>query len=71
LRRNQRRQSHRAASTGVLVTLINANGAGGTTTLKALAGLHQATAGRIHYNGDDVTGLPAFEPAMRELAFVP
>ena len=51
--------------------LIDANGAGETAILKALAGPHQATAGRIHYNGDDVTGLPAFEPAMRELAFVP
>ncbi|MBI2294857.1 MAG: ABC transporter ATP-binding protein [Betaproteobacteria bacterium] len=56
---------------GELVTLIGANGAGKTTTLKALAGLLRPAAGRIHYNGDDVTALPAFQLVRRGLALVP
>ena len=56
---------------GELVTLIGANGAGKTTTLKALAGLLRPAAGRIHYNGDDITARPAHELVRRGLALVP
>jgi branched-chain amino acid transport system ATP-binding protein len=56
---------------GELVTLIGANGAGKTTTLKALAGLLRPTAGRIHYNGIDITARPAFELVRQGLALVP
>jgi branched-chain amino acid transport system ATP-binding protein len=56
---------------GELVTLIGANGAGKTTTLKALAGLLRPAAGRIHYNGDDITARPAHERVGRGLALVP
>jgi branched-chain amino acid transport system ATP-binding protein len=56
---------------GELVTLIGANGAGKTSTLRALSGLHRPAAGRIHYNGEDVTALPAFELVRRGLALVP
>jgi branched-chain amino acid transport system ATP-binding protein len=56
---------------GELVTLIGANGAGKTTTLKALAGLLKPTAGRIHYNGQDITARPAFELVRQGLALVP
>jgi branched-chain amino acid transport system ATP-binding protein len=56
---------------GELVTLIGANGAGKTTTLKALAGLIRPAAGRILYNGSEVTGRPAFELVRRGLALVP
>jgi branched-chain amino acid transport system ATP-binding protein len=54
-----------------LVTLIGANGAGKTTTLKALSGLLRPSAGRIHYNGRDVTGLAAHELVALGLALVP
>jgi branched-chain amino acid transport system ATP-binding protein len=57
--------------TGELVTLIGANGAGKTTTLKALAGLLRPAAGRIHYNGDDITARPAHELVRRGMALVP
>jgi len=60
-----------AVGAGELVTLIGANGAGKTSTLKALSGLHRPAAGRIHYNGEDVTALPAFELVRRGLALVP
>jgi branched-chain amino acid transport system ATP-binding protein len=56
---------------GELVTLIGANGAGKTTTLKALAGLIRPAAGRIHYNGRDITARPAFELVRQGLALVP
>ena len=56
---------------GELVTLIGANGAGKTSTLKALAGLLKPAAGRIHYNGDDITARPAHELVRRGLSLVP
>jgi branched-chain amino acid transport system ATP-binding protein len=56
---------------GELVTLIGANGAGKSTTLKALAGLLRPAAGRIHYNGVDITARPAFELVRQGLALVP
>lgn len=57
--------------TGELVTLIGANGAGKTTTLKALSGLIKPAAGSVRYDGQDVTGAPAFELVRRGLALVP
>jgi branched-chain amino acid transport system ATP-binding protein len=56
---------------GELVTLIGANGAGKTTTLKSIAGLIRPAAGRIHYNGNDITAHPAFELVRQGLALVP
>jgi branched-chain amino acid transport system ATP-binding protein len=58
-------------SAGEMVTLIGANGAGKTTTLKALAGLLRPAEGRIHYNGRDITGHPAFQLVRQGLALVP
>jgi branched-chain amino acid transport system ATP-binding protein len=40
---------------GELVTLIGANGAGKSTTLKTISGLVRATHGRIHFDGQDLT----------------
>ena len=56
---------------GQMVCLIGANGAGKTTTLKALAGLIRPAAGRIHYNGRDITARPAYELVRQGLALVP
>src|ERR1041384_4053316 len=56
---------------GELVTLIGANGAGKTTTLKALAGLIKPAAGRVHYNGRDITGVAACDLVRLGLALVP
>jgi len=56
---------------GEIVTLIGANGAGKSTTLKALAGLLRPAAGRILYNGIDITARPAFELVRQGLALVP
>jgi branched-chain amino acid transport system ATP-binding protein len=44
---------------GEIVTLIGANGAGKSTTLRAISGLVPANAGRILMEGKDITLLPA------------
>src|SRR5512144_1223212 len=56
---------------GELVCLIGANGAGKTTTLKGITGLQPVSGGTVRYEGDDVTGKPAFELVRRGLAMVP
>ena len=56
---------------GELITLIGANGAGKTTALKALAGVLRPAAGRVLYNGGDITARPAFELVRQGLALVP
>mgnify|MGYP001186433069 CR=1 FL=1 len=60
-----------AVGPGEVVALIGANGAGKSTTLRALAGLLQPKAGRITYDGADVTGKPAYDLVRRGLAMVP
>ena len=44
---------------GEIVTLIGANGAGKSTTLKTISGLLRPIAGRVVYDGRDITGRPA------------
>lgn len=54
-----------------LVTLIGCNGAGKTTTLKALAGVIRPVAGKVHYDGQDVTAQPAHRLVRVGMALVP
>ncbi len=56
---------------GEMVTLIGANGAGKTTTLKALTGLVRPVAGRVRYNGADITAMPAHRLVALGIALVP
>jgi branched-chain amino acid transport system ATP-binding protein len=44
---------------GEIVTLIGANGAGKSTTLKTISGLLTPREGRIVFQGNDITGVPA------------
>ena len=46
---------------GATTTLIGANGAGKTTTLKTISGLRPVRAGRVIFEGKDITGLPPYE----------
>jgi branched-chain amino acid transport system ATP-binding protein len=55
---------------GELVCLIGANGAGKTSTLKAICGLH-ARGGKVRYAGAALEGLPLFELPRRGLVMVP
>ena len=41
---------------GEIVTLIGANGAGKSTTLRTIAGLVKARKGKIIFDGDDISG---------------
>ena len=52
---------------GTLVTLLGPSGCGKTTTLRLIAGLEQANAGRILIDGIDVT---ARSPAERDVSMV-
>jgi len=56
---------------GELVALIGANGAGKTTTLKTLAGLLRPAAGRISYDGKDVTAVPVYRLVHLGMVLVP
>jgi branched-chain amino acid transport system ATP-binding protein len=56
---------------GEIVALIGANGAGKSTTLRAIAGLLTPHAGSITFNGEDITRLPSHERVLRGVALVP
>jgi len=58
-------------SAGETLTLVGANGAGKTTLLRAIAGAHQPTAGRILFDGVDVTAVPAYARLRAGIALVP
>ncbi|MDO5145017.1 MAG: ABC transporter ATP-binding protein [bacterium] len=56
---------------GQIVSLIGANGAGKSTTLRAISGLERANAGKIIYNGQDITGKPSKYMVEQGLIMVP
>jgi branched-chain amino acid transport system ATP-binding protein len=60
-----------AVESGEMVCLIGANGAGKSTTLRAITGLVRAAGGRIRYDGADISTLRVHEIARRGLAMVP
>ena len=56
---------------GEIVTLIGANGAGKSTTLRAIAGALLPRAGTIWFAGRDITRLPSYERNKLGIALVP
>ena len=56
---------------GQIVTLIGANGAGKSTTLRAISGLQKLQSGSILYGGEELVGLPAKEIVRRGIIHVP
>jgi branched-chain amino acid transport system ATP-binding protein len=56
---------------GALVTLIGSNGAGKSTTLRALSGLIAPQSGSIRLAGEEIAGLPAYEITRRGMAHSP
>jgi branched-chain amino acid transport system ATP-binding protein len=56
---------------GSIVTLIGANGAGKSTTLRAVSGLVKARSGEVRFNGKNISGLPAHAIVKLGLSHVP
>ncbi|TCT04492.1 ABC transporter ATP-binding protein [Paralcaligenes ureilyticus] len=56
---------------GELVSLIGANGAGKSTTLRAICGLVPTVGGDIRYDGRSITGAPSFTLVRQGLVMVP
>ncbi|WP_144875908.1 ABC transporter ATP-binding protein [Microbacterium sp. 1.5R] len=56
---------------GEVVTLIGANGAGKSTTLKGIVGLERPNSGTVRFDGADVTGKRPDWLARKGLALVP
>jgi branched-chain amino acid transport system ATP-binding protein len=56
---------------GEIVTLIGANGAGKSTTMRGVAGAMLPRRGRIVFDGKDVTRLPAHARVAAGIALVP
>ena len=56
---------------GSIVTLIGANGAGKSTTLRAISGLVKSRGGEILFNGKNISGLAAHEIVKLGLSHVP
>ena len=56
---------------GEIVALIGANGAGKSTTLRAIAGVLEPRRGTITFAGQDVTQMPSYERSKLGIALVP
>jgi len=56
---------------GEIVAIIGANGAGKSTFLKACAGLLRSTPGSIFFDGEDISGVRAYDNVARGLVLVP
>jgi branched-chain amino acid transport system ATP-binding protein len=54
-----------------IVALVGANGAGKSTSVKMIAGALRPAAGRISWDGVDITGLPAHHVVKRGVTLVP
>ena len=56
---------------GEIVTLIGANGAGKSSTLRAISGLVKPAGGTISFMGEDITGMNPTEIVKRGITLVP
>ncbi len=56
---------------GQTVAIVGANGAGKTTLLKSIVGLMPLASGRIHFNGNDISTMPAHRRLASGIALSP
>lgn len=56
---------------GETLALLGRNGAGKSTTMKAIAGIIPARAGSVCFNGQIITGMPSHRIARAGIGFVP
>ena len=59
------------AETGAVTCLMGRNGVGKTSLLRAITGAHPVSAGKVMWEGRDITRMPTFERARRGIAWVP
>jgi branched-chain amino acid transport system ATP-binding protein len=60
-----------AVPRGKITTLIGANGAGKSTTLRTISGLTRATRGSIRFNGAEIAGAEAHDIVRMGISHVP
>jgi branched-chain amino acid transport system ATP-binding protein len=60
-----------AVAAGEVVAMLGRNGMGKTTTVRALFGLIRPSAGRVTFDGEDLTGRPPYVIGQRGLSLVP
>jgi branched-chain amino acid transport system ATP-binding protein len=60
-----------AVRKGEIATLVGANGAGKTTSLKAVSGVVRASSGQIIFDGENIEKLSSHQIAARGIAHVP
>jgi len=60
-----------AVRAGEIVALVGANAAGKTTTLRTALGLKESSAGRLRFDGEDITRASTVERVRRGLVLVP
>ncbi|NLF27325.1 MAG: ABC transporter ATP-binding protein [Clostridiales bacterium] len=60
-----------AVEEGQIVTLIGANGAGKSTTLRSISGIVPIRSGKIEFGGEDITGRDPQKIVARGIALVP
>ena len=58
-------------NTGAMVAILGANGAGKSTTLRSIAGLHRPVQGSVRLDGEEISTLPVHRVARKGLALVP
>src|ERR1051325_4046225 len=56
---------------GEVVALMGRNGAGKSTTMKAIMGLIAKRSGAVGFNGEDISGLRPYQIARRGLGYTP
>src|SRR5690554_4187563 len=56
---------------GEIITLLGANGAGKSTTLRALSSLVPKSGGTVHFAGQDISNLPAHKIVSLGISQVP
>lgn len=60
-----------SSAVGEIVVIVGVNGAGKSTILKAIMGEARVHAGRVSFNGDEITSVSAHILAQRGIGYVP
>jgi branched-chain amino acid transport system ATP-binding protein len=58
-------------NSGEVVALFGPNGHGKSTLLKTISGLHQASAGSIKFEGQEISSLPSHKIVEMGIAYIP